>query len=792
MILIAGLMLSSLAGGQTPNGPVFTITLEQKGSVEDKSFKKSLEAMYWPCAAWNSGYSGVMTSSEMSKTGARMNASPEGLLAGRGSIAAMKPGETLLFYIREKSGSGNDGVSSVSLSTVGDGVFSYTVVTENDTWTSAAGGPVTDPGRRAFGPAGNTEAVIKRTADGAVLTFIEPDLEGEGDSDFFSLFSQDNEPAEMPDVLTFKLSNDDLKNWPALVKVNDRTLNGAIDGTLHTKATLRGGAISYIESEVTLGGCIELGIGQQGQVAAAGKPEGGKYRYWTEPSDMMTIESDGATATITGASPGRGTLFVEYISPEGKTSQASQPATCVRIESYNGGDAIPQIPLFDIDGKKLAGVLKVPVAGQPSKIEELVDFIPADNTIITANGLENSLELIGNRQGKTTLQAKTSCGSITGPVIDVEVVNCDDETIATLNRMLEVAKENQRQAYGAIQRILGSADFEKAASEIAKSTYNLAEKTALLIIGTLTGEGMNASAAAINTAKILEAGASFKDIVTSENNWEVTSNVLQVFVSQFGSDLAQAFTGGVEAGKSATEFGTYLGQLIGTNIELKSAMEQAEQANKNILEIDRLQRLCRRSTEQPKEQEGAKPKPAPKPGEPKPVTEPTPATVTPPAEETPTEEPGENETPVTPPAPAEKPWQVGLPYKPDECGCNSSQGLGTSQEGFLALQTGMQNLNECVDNFHKVSLTGYLKTLQDWTALSESLVTSTRSGQTVFQLKAKEAVSQIDSLLQRTQSFDEAGKDFLRKFEKCPGSLSSGVEVLRSAKKLTDTITTNY
>ena len=59
-------------------------------------------------------------------------------------------------------------------------------------------------------------------------------------------------------------------------------------------------------AKVTLEGCSELAVGQQGTVTAKGEPAGGTYRFWADPSSTLGVASQGATAQISGAEPGRG------------------------------------------------------------------------------------------------------------------------------------------------------------------------------------------------------------------------------------------------------------------------------------------------------------------------------------------------------------------------------------------------------------------------------------------------------------------------------------------------------
>ncbi|MFZ2285376.1 MAG: hypothetical protein WAV93_00145 [Bacteroidales bacterium] len=793
LILTVGMMLCSLVGGQTPNGPVFIITMEQKGSVDDKAFKKTVEARYWPCAGWNSGYSGGMTYSEKSVMGAQMNASPEGLLAARGSIAAMKPGETMIFYVREKSGSGNDGVSSVTLSTVGDGVFSYTVVTENDTWTSPAGGPVTEPERRAFGPAGNTEAVIKRTVEGAILTFSELDLEGEGDSDFFGLFSQDNEPEEMPEALTFKLSNEDLKNWQTLQKVNNRTLNGAIEGSLGITATFRGGPISYAEAEVTLDGCSELGAGNNGKITASGKPEGGTYKFRVEPSDMMSVDAEGASATLTGSRPGRGTLYVEYTTPDGGKAEASQPASMISIYSYNGGDAIPQIPLYDIDGNKLPGKLTVPYSSEPDEANELVDFVSGNPSVFTVVASADKIDLQGSDPGKFTLEARDNCGNVTGPTVGVEVVNCDKETVEALERMRQAAIENLKAAAENLQKVAGSKEFEKATDDLPASAVELLAKAGLTIITSGKTSG------AVKTAsEIAEAGAAISELIGSANAKEFGINALKNALGQLGGDAVNTLIGITEVGEAGYKFGQNIAQIFDHENQLENALESWEKAYKDLQRIDRLQQLCRGDKTGPQKKQEPKADPMPKPTDPKPPVDPKPKTDSPPAKKPPTGDPRppvpeEEEPPIPPTPPTGEPRQVGLPFSPEECGCDKSKSISVSSAGFSTLMAGVKNIGDCVEKFNSISVTDYSNALSELSALTDTLKSATDGNPSLFQVKAKEAKPKLDLLIERTKSYDKAGKTFMKEFEKCPESVMTGMDVLKSTLTVTvDSITTKY
>jgi hypothetical protein len=107
-----------------------------------------------------------------------------------------------------------------------------------------------------------------------------------------------------------------------------------VDGTefITTESTLSLTITPYREPdkpEVILYGCSELDMEEQGEVIASGKPEGGKFRFWVEPGNLLTVESDGEpSAIIKGSTPVKGILYVEYTTPQGKTNTAVEVVNC--------------------------------------------------------------------------------------------------------------------------------------------------------------------------------------------------------------------------------------------------------------------------------------------------------------------------------------------------------------------------------------------------------------------------------------------------------------------------------
>ncbi len=553
--------------------------------------------------------------------------------------------------------------------------------------------------------------------------------------------------------------------------------------------------------EVTLYGCSELCTGEQGEVMASGKPEGGKFRFWVEPANLMKVDQDGeSSAVLTGATPGRGMLYVEYTTKEGKTNRVSQPAYCIKIENYNGGQPIPQIPLYDIDGKKLPGILKVPVSARPSNIEELVDFVPADKTIMSAAGLPGAVELSGLRKGKTTLQAKTNCGEPAGPAVEVEVVNCNKETVEALERMRKAAVENMQTAADALQKLAADPEFEKAMKDIPGAAQKLVAKAALTII-----TGGKAPTKVISTAgELAEAGAAISELIGSATGAELGGNAFKNAVGQLGGELVNTLVGVVEVGEAGLEFGEKLGKLIGHEGTMKEAMKNFDQADKNFKEVERLQRICKGNTEEPKKQEPPKTDNPPKPDEPTPTTkDPTPTTKPKPKEDNPPakdptgeeptpDQPGQPEPPDNPP-PTTPPRQVALPYQPSDCGCRKQKSIGITANDVEKIETGTKNLGDCVDRFTKTAVADYSDALTQMSELTKSLQSGAKDKPELFLKQAKDAKPQLDSLILRVREYDEAGKTFLSEFEKCPESVKAGMDVLQSALTVTiDSIKTKY
>jgi hypothetical protein len=781
--------ISSFTQVSKPGKPAFMVTYKENGKNANESWTYTATIKF-SLSNWNEPLRGKGYTPETRKLPLDFDAA---------AFLKLDPGDKIKFYPSEvdESGSGShgsytriltpDGVETITETEESTGT--HTIVTTDADYRKGNGIPTNENFRQnaRYYQLGEL-AELERTATGAILYAFT--AVGNNLSEW--AVGEETMDQVFPEVEKFVLTDKDIQSWQQISRTNIRS--GSYDEeNLTVKLTIKMEVPVTENAEVTIDGCSELGVGEQGQVTAKGKPEGGTYRFWVEPSGILNVTSGGASATLNGSSSGRGTLYVEYTTPEGKTAQATKTAACIKLDSYNGGEAIPQIAFYDIDGKRLSGIKEISVSVEPSDAADLLTFVAADPGVLSALNVGEKVDLQGVHEGKTTLQAQTSCGGKTGPVVEVEVVNCDDETKATLEEMMRVAKEGQKEAYEEIERIMDSEEFKEAADNIKKSTIELAEKTALTIAA--SGENEGAVEAAV---QIAEAGATMKDLITSHTSEDLSFNELTAMMKVTGANLLKAIAGNMELIKASNEFGKQLGTLIGTDIELQNAMSIAEQANKRVEEIVRCQKICKSSTEKSSDKKEQTTKPSTDQTKPPKTDQNGDAEQKTADEGQHTGQDNGDQTnggdEVSPPPPTSEPRSVSLPYTQDgNCGCNSSKELGLNREGFSTLQTGMENLGKCVDSFTNGPLAEYSITLGKWQDLIDSVESDIKAGPAIFQKKTGETAAKIDSLIGLTNKYDQAGKSFIGEFEKCPESVSSGLELLQSAATITvDMVTTNY
>lgn len=788
-------------GTEEEKEPILVVTGNDNGTVDEWSmwFKGNGTSVYRLCTHRDEPIWGA------TPPYGQVSMSSKELFRIRGSILNLKVWEQLQFYVASLSASvvGSD-ENSAETYTIGDGLF-------ETVYKSPGGGNTTSdkPPRSSseLPSSAFANAVLTRTATGARLEIDGIPSARCGEE---SLNINSTSP-----IIKINISNAELSNWTKLEKTiaakgPGSDGNGKYAYEVTVTATLPNVGVEII-------GCTEIGAGEESVVTAKAAKEGGTYRFWAEPRELFSIETKGSLATLHGSSPGRGTLYVEYTGPDGKKTEAKKEALCVQVETYNDGQIIPQIPLFDIDGKKLDGILNVPVEINPNDAADLLSYLPANPGVLTAVGLGDVVTMQGILPGKTTLQAKTKCGANTGPEVEVEVVNCDDETIARLEKMKKAAIENLVATTKDLQRHAGSKEFEKARDELTSSAIELLAKIGLTIISGGKTSGVvtkvinkeNVISKAIpDAADIADYGSAFSEIIGSSSVEDFGGNVAKpasgeaferIVKVKFGDATKElygkslgAIIGLVEVGMATDKFYDNVGQLVHHEDVLEKFKKMMEKAEKDLEYIQSRQNICKRQKD---ESEIPKTDLPPLPDKPGPPKKPVDSTAQEPqsnerqAEQQTTDE----EVLVDPEPPAIPPRQVGLPYEPDDCGCDSSKNLTVTAKDLSTLGTGLKNLGECAKNFKSISVTDYQNALTELSELTGSLSAVLETDAAAFLVKAKESKPQLDALVKRVKAYDEAGKAFLDKMEKCPESISTGMDILKSVEQITvDSIKTKY
>lgn len=786
LFLLSLSILTCFAQVVKPGKPAFIVTYDESGKNVNESWNYSAIVKF-SLSNWNSWYS---------ENGPNILGREKIVDFDPGLFLKLDPGTVIHFYPSEvdESGSGSNGSYTRVLGT--DGVEIITETTSNGTRTIVIDDaayrqkhniPTNEVYNRnaRFYQLGEL-AELERTPTGGILRAYT--AVGNNLSEW--AVSQEAMEQVFPEVETFTLSNKDIQAWEQISRTNSSSgsyEDESISVTLSVK-------MKSERAEVTLEGCSEMGAGEEGRVTAKGTPAGGTYEFWVDPSDLMTVEASGSTATLKGKRPGRGTLYVEYTSPDGTRAEASKPAAMVRIYDYNGGEPIPQIPLYDIDGKKLQGKLTIAYGSMPDEAQELVDFVSGNTAVFTASATADNIDLLGMKPGKTTLEARDNCGNVTGPTVEVEVVNCDDETIARLEKQKQAATENLQIAARELQKTAGSKEFEKARDDLVASTGDLLVKVGVTIVA----GGKAPTPGVATAAQLANDAVGLSDMLASGSHEELFINGVKAAAGKIWGAAAGTLANLESIAEAADRFYKNISETQLHEEAMKSSLESWDKAIKALEDVVKRQQLCKRDKTQPQTTEEPKADPTPEPAKPTPPEQPKPKTDTPPSQEQPTEEPtnpepGDEEPPISPPPPTSEPRQVGLPYSPEECGCGKTREISLSTAGFSALQNGVKNLGECVERFNKTSVADYTNALTEFSELTKSLQDGASGMPDLFLKQATEAKPKIDSLIRRINAYDEAGKAFLGEFEKCPESVKSGMDVLKSALTVTiDSITTKY
>jgi hypothetical protein len=530
------------------------------------------------------------------------------------------------------------------------------------------------------------------------------------------------------------------------------------------------------DSDVTLDGCTKLGLGQQATVTAKGRPAGGSYRFWAEPSSPLSVTGQGSTATVRGSEPGKGTLYVQYTAPNGKNSQASQSATSLLIESINGGQPIPEIDLYDEMGKSKAATLTVPVSVKPAEAGDEVVYKPANPAVLTAVGQGDTVLLQGVHEGKTTIQGTTQCSGGTGPVVTVKVVRCSKETLERMHEKEKIVEERLKEGLQEAQELVNEKELKEAEGEVWKHGAGALAQTAEVITA---GAGL--------FSHLGQAGEALERMLTAANagleGWE---SIQQGLDGAMKDTMMSAFSGGYAAAyRLAHAWELYGKDLVRIGITSDRLSDLAERNAKGIRELDDLQKrrksVCGDSETVPPTQPTEPGKQPPKPPSKPPQTR---GQSKPPSEQPvdqPSSQPSADEPPAEPPVPptTTPTTRTGGFMMPQGCDCSSTDTgqWNNTAAGFKAMGAGLKASANCAQTFQQQA-DGYTAELafvfNTLTTVKAAAALSKEQG--VPKLKA--ALANLKSSQTKIGQFSQVAKGVSASVGQCSSAQTKAGEII--------------
>jgi len=397
-----------------------------------------------------------------------------------------------------------------------------------------------------------------------------------------------------------------------------------------------------------LSGCAVLPRGASTEVTAKVEPPGGSLKFLAEPAATLGLQPKSSSVTVTAAAPGRATLKGEY-TYNGKTAAATLPAASVELVSINSGQPVRKLGLLGPNGRPSSKVYTFPFQSNPADAGDLLIFTAEHDAIVSVVTNRNSIGVQPVREGRTRIQAKTTCGAPVGPPIEIEIATCDDEARGELQRHQEELIKREQDIARRITRLVADSEFQRAATDIKEDTITLATKTAELIAATLTvGEASavkNGTSSALNLSQIETAQSiwSVADIIKDANEGNIPAAAFSTAVELIGKASLSAAKAAGESIAASRKFGMDLGLIAGVVEQLEMLEPKRDAVHREIFDVTRRLNQCDKLPPPPPLPPK---KPDPKPPRP---TEPTPVPV-PPATDIPT-----TPEPLPTPPPTEQP-----------------------------------------------------------------------------------------------------------------------------------------
>jgi hypothetical protein len=527
------------------------------------------------------------------------------------------------------------------------------------------------------------------------------------------------------------------------------------------------------QAQVAIAPCADIVVGQSASVQAKATPAGGQYD-WTG-SGGVQVRGAGASATVTGAQPGRGGVQVRYTAPNGRTATDDKPVTSLRVKGLNGGAPIPQIGLYDVDGKPIGTPTIVALSVEPADAGDRLSFKAADVALLSVASRGDALMLQGLRPGKTQITGKTSCGQSVGGPWPVEVRRCTDDVVAQLAEFERIATEGFRQQAAAANRVLDTGAFQRAADGLGKASGDVLIKTGAMITGTLSGTSTGATKV---VSDVIGHAVNIRDLASSESGWDALSAGSQEFVQIKGGPVSQGIANAIDLLKTAHDFGDKLGEVMKANQQLESLRKEMDNSDRVIRDILRRERICKEpQAKPPQEPEPRKPEPGRKPAPPKPPGQP-PQPPAPPG--APPREPP-SEPPSVPPPPYQPPptRTLALPFD-QSCTCGAGRGVTASADGLATLQTGLGQMKSCNAGFEDQAR-GFQGALQSFSAILDEMSSAKQVPVAQRDAKAKQWSARLGQVVDQSRKFEAAGKAVLQNGQACPAAMDASVGIMTSA-----------
>ena len=491
--------------------------------------------------------------------------------------------------------------------------------------------------------------------------------------------------------------------------------------------------------DVQINGCESVVVGETRLLPVTLHPKGGKVKYWAE-GNGISVSDGGNGVKVTGTEPGEGTVWIEYTTVDGQKMKKSKSMTSLRLNSINLGEAV-KIGLYNAKGRRLKALKTVPVKVEPegksdqlnySTNEAIVDVVPTGNSQLNVHALS---------KGKTTIQAVSNCGTNTGPPLNVEILNCDDEVIKELKSQASQLQSRLKSNLSQQNDLITNDDFIKADKNGVKTIDGVAQGLEDIAIMATNPNGdmqhiIHKTMQFKSNVKTLKGNVADQNIAFSA--WQIANMTAYDGLAQKASSALKTVT---ELATATANLGAYLGTTWEVSRKLAELTELHGQTQKEFEEVRRIMyEVCGRDEvnpkgdpddndwdEQPKEDPEKQPKNDPKKNDPKSNqrNQPEAKDVPPNTPESTSSKTG-NDTPnKTAPEPQDqtsktdksssdpKTYSVGIDIEPEgKCDCAPNLDSKTmlspdnSQEtdGVLRLMIGINDVKKCYSNFSEVTM----------------------------------------------------------------------------------------